>query len=69
VALAWVLHQKWVSTVIIGAKDPSQLADNLGASEVSLSPEAIKRLDAASALPAEYPAWMIERQGAERMVK
>jgi aryl-alcohol dehydrogenase-like predicted oxidoreductase len=69
VALAWVLHQKWVSTVIIGAKDAQQLADNLGASDVSLSPEAIQRLDAASALPAEYPGWMIERQGADRMPK
>jgi aryl-alcohol dehydrogenase-like predicted oxidoreductase len=66
VALAWLLHQKVVSTVIIGAKSDEQLADNLGAAEVALSAEDMKRLDEVSALPKEYPGWMLERQGAER---
>ena len=66
IALAWLLHQPAVSTVIIGAKKPEQLADNIKSTEVSLTTEELARLDLISKLPAEYPAWMIERQGADR---
>ena len=65
-ALAWLLHQPVVTSVIVGAKRPDQLADNLGAVDVELTPEDLARLDAASALPPEYPGWMIERQGGLR---
>lgn len=65
-ALGWLLHQKAVSSVIIGAKRPEQLADNLGAVEVELNAEELARLDAVSKLPAEYPGWMLERQGGYR---
>jgi aryl-alcohol dehydrogenase-like predicted oxidoreductase len=63
VALAWLLSRKAVSTVIVGAKTPEQLADNLQASELTLTPEELQTLEAASALPPEYPGWMLERQG------
>jgi aryl-alcohol dehydrogenase-like predicted oxidoreductase len=63
VALAWLLHQPQVTTVIVGAKRPEQLADNIKATELRLSPEELQRIDAVSKLPAEYPAWMLERQG------
>lgn len=66
VALAWLLHQPVVTSVIIGAKRPDQLADNLGATGVRLSAEELATLDAASALKPEYPGWMLERQGAYR---
>ncbi|MGX7896111.1 aldo/keto reductase [Tsuneonella sp. HG222] len=66
VALAWLLAKPAVSTVIFGAKRPDQLADNLGAVDVSLSAAQIERLDAASALRPEYPGWMIERQSSYR---
>jgi len=66
VALAWLLHQPQVTSVIIGAKRPEQLADNLGAARLLLSAEELKLIDAASALPAEYPGWMFERQGEYR---
>jgi len=66
VALAWLLHQPQVTSVIIGAKRPEQLADNLGAARLVLSAEELKLIDAASALPAEYPGWMFERQGEYR---
>jgi aryl-alcohol dehydrogenase-like predicted oxidoreductase len=62
-ALGWLLHQRAVSSVIVGAKRPDQLADNLGAVEVAFSADELARLDTVSKLPAEYPAWMIERQG------
>lgn len=66
VALAWLLHQPQVSSVIIGAKRPDQLADNLAATQVRLSGEELAALDAVSCLPAEYPGWMLERQGEYR---
>ena len=57
VALNWVLGRPTVSTVIIGARDEAQLRQNLGAVGWSLTPEQVKRLDAASARPAAYPYW------------
>ncbi len=66
VALAWLLARPLVSTVIVGAKTPEQLADNLGASGLALSAEDMAALDAVSSLPPEYPGWMIARQGAAR---
>lgn len=66
IALAWLLHQQAVTSVIIGAKRPEQLDDNLAATSVQLSDEELKQLDAVSALPGEYPGWMLERQGEYR---
>jgi aryl-alcohol dehydrogenase-like predicted oxidoreductase len=66
VALAWLLHQPQVTSVIVGAKRPEQLADNIGATEVQLSPDELARIDAASKLRPEYPGWMLERQGETR---
>ncbi|MHA6721803.1 aldo/keto reductase [Sphingomonas sp. RS2018] len=66
IAIAWLLHQRHVSSVIVGAKRVEQLADNLGAIDITLSADELARLDTASALPREYPGWMIERQGEYR---
>ncbi len=65
-ALAWLLHQPVVSSVIIGANKPEQLADNLQATAVKFSEAELLQLDEVSKLPAEYPGWMIERQGGDR---
>jgi aryl-alcohol dehydrogenase-like predicted oxidoreductase len=66
IALAWLLHQPQVTSVIIGAKRPDQLADNLASTQVKLTAEELATLDAVSQLPAEYPGWMLERQGGMR---
>ena len=66
IALAWLLHQPQVTSVIVGAKRPDQLADNLAATNVGLSPEELRQLDEVSRLPAEYPGWMFDRQGEYR---
>ncbi|MDM0022545.1 aldo/keto reductase [Variovorax saccharolyticus] len=66
VALAWLLHQKQVTSVIVGARRPEQLADNLGATQVRLSAGELAQLDQASRLPPEYPGWMFARQGENR---
>jgi len=62
IALAWLLTRPFVTSVIIGAKTQEQLADNLAASDVRLTPGQIAQLDSASALPSEYPGWMVARQ-------
>lgn len=66
IALAWLLHQSVVTSVIVGARRVDQLVDNLAAVAVRLSDDELAALDAASALPPEYPGWMLERQGAYR---
>ena len=63
IALAWLLHQPQVTSVIVGAKRPEQLADNMAATQVVLSAAELGQIDAVSRLPAEYPGWMFERQG------
>lgn len=66
VALAWLLTRPFVTSVIIGAKSAAQLDDNLAASGLTLTPEQVEALDAASALPSEYPAWMVDMQNRGR---
>jgi aryl-alcohol dehydrogenase-like predicted oxidoreductase len=66
VALAWLLYQPQVTTVIVGAKRPEQLADNIASTQLTLSQDELAQLDAVSALPSEYPGWMFERQGEVR---
>ncbi len=64
IALAWLLHQQVVTSVIVGAKRIEQLNDNIGATDVALTPEELDALGQVSGLPAEYPGWMFETQGA-----
>lgn len=66
VALAWLLHQPAVTSVIIGAKTREQLEDNLAASDLELTSEELAALEPVSALPPEYPGWMLERMGNQR---
>lgn len=58
VALAWLLHQPHVTSVIVGAKRIDQIDDNVGAVDVILTDAELASLDAASALTPEYPGWM-----------
>ncbi|HEY1632008.1 MAG TPA: aldo/keto reductase [Rhizomicrobium sp.] len=67
VALAYILAKSFVTTVIIGTKTLEQLDDNLAAAGLELTGAEMSKLDEVSALPAEYPGWMLARQGAERV--
>ena len=67
VALAWLLAKPWVSTIIVGAKTTEQLADNIAATDLKLSADEVAQLDKVSALPPEYPGWMLERQAGMRV--
>jgi aryl-alcohol dehydrogenase-like predicted oxidoreductase len=67
VALAWLLAQQHVTSVIIGAKNQEQLLDNIAATELTLAPEQLQAISEASTLPGEYPQWMLTRQSADRL--
>jgi aryl-alcohol dehydrogenase-like predicted oxidoreductase len=69
IALAWVRQQKGVTSTIIGAKNIGQLNANIKSTEVELSADDLKKIDEISALPKEYPGWMVERQSADRALK
>jgi aryl-alcohol dehydrogenase-like predicted oxidoreductase len=69
IALAWVRLQHGVTSTIIGAKKVDQLLDNVQSTEVVLSGDDIARINDVSALPKEYPGWMVERQSADRAIK
>jgi aryl-alcohol dehydrogenase-like predicted oxidoreductase len=58
IAIAWVLSKPFVSSVIIGANNIDQLEDNLGAADLNLEQEDIRRLDELTAIPVPYPEWM-----------
>ena len=57
VALAWTLARPGVTSLVIGVRTEEQLRSNLDAVELTLAPEEIDRLEAASRLPLLYPYW------------
>ena len=67
ISLAWLLAKPVVTSIIIGAKRLDQLHDNLAAVELRLTQDEVKSLDEVSALPAEYPGWMLPVQGGDRL--
>ncbi|MCL2900281.1 aldo/keto reductase [Brenneria tiliae] len=67
VALAWILHNDAVSSVIIGARRDDQLEDNLKAVNVILDPQEIARLNEVSRLPLLYPYWHQAQTAADRL--
>lgn len=66
VALAWLRHQRAVTSIILGVKRVAQLDANLAASEITLSTDELDRLAAAGAPAPEYPAWMLAHSSAAR---
>jgi len=67
VAIAWLLAKPAVTSVIIGARNESQLHDNIAATGLKLTAAELETLDQVSALPREYPGWMLELQSADRL--
>ena len=63
------LHGSWKSQVtsVIGAKRLDQLQDHLAAIELTLTQDELRQLDEVSALPPEYPGWVLPFQGADRL--
>ena len=67
VSLAWLLAKPVVTSVIIGAKRLDQLQDNLAAVKLTPTQDELRQLDQVSALPPEYPGWVLPFQGADRL--
>jgi aryl-alcohol dehydrogenase-like predicted oxidoreductase len=67
VALAWLVARPGITTVIIGARNDEQLADNLAAADLRLSAEEISRLEAVSRPPLIYPFWHQRKTAADRL--
>ena len=65
-ALAWLLNNPTVTSVIIGAKKTNQLEDNLKSIDITFTQTELQKLDEVSKLTPEYPGWMLERQGGDR---
>ena len=66
VALAWLLAQPGVTSIIIGANKMSQLEDNLKAADIELTAEEVEQLSRTTAPLQMYPQWMIELQNQGR---
>lgn len=62
VALAWLRDRPGVTSVIVGARRPEQLQDNLAAATLTLDTAAVSRLDELTRPEALYPGWMIAMQ-------
>lgn len=62
VALNWLLRRPTVSSVIVGARDRRQLAENLGAVGWALDDDQVARLDAVSRREPAYPYFPYYRQ-------
>ena len=67
VALAWLLERPAVTSVIIGARTIEQLADNLGAADLTLSDDEHARLEEVSRPPLLYPYWHQAKTAADRL--
>lgn len=67
VALAWLLHKPFISSVVIGARKESQLIDNLDAADLALSDDEMARLDLVSAPTLIYPYWHQQRTAFDRL--
>jgi aryl-alcohol dehydrogenase-like predicted oxidoreductase len=57
VALNWLLRRPTVASLIVGARDETQLKENFGAVGWKLTPEQVVRLDKASDVTPAYPVW------------
>lgn len=60
VAIAWLLAKKAVTSVIVGASKPEQLADNLAAVDITLGADEIMDLDELTKPGLIYPNWFTE---------
>ncbi len=65
-ALAWLLKQPAVTTVIIGANKMEQLDDNLKSIDIDFTPDEMQKIAEVSKLPVEYPGWMLDFTGQDR---
>ncbi len=67
IALAWLLGRPTVTSVIVGARNEAQLADNLKAAVLELTHEERAALDRVSLTPLQYPYWHQAQTASDRL--
>ncbi len=67
VALGYLMAKPAVTSLIVGARNEDQLADNLAAADLVLSADEMSRLDDVSAQPLSYPHWHQAKTAADRL--
>jgi aryl-alcohol dehydrogenase-like predicted oxidoreductase len=67
VTLAWLLGRPGVTSVIVGARNEEQLADNLAAASLGLTPQEHARIDEIGAPPLPYPLWHQAADASDRL--
>ena len=67
VSLAYTLAKPAVTSLVVGARTPEQLRDNLGAADLVLSPDELARLDQVSGEPLRYPYWHQANTSSDRL--
>jgi aryl-alcohol dehydrogenase-like predicted oxidoreductase len=66
IALAWLLHQPAVTSVLFGARTVTQLVDNIDAANIRLTAEELAALDQATAIPPDYGPWLVRNARTDR---
>ena len=67
VGLAWLLGRPGVASLIVGARNGEQLADNIAAASLTLTQDERRRLDEVSAPPLIYPYWHQANTAGDRL--
>lgn len=65
-ALNYLLRKPAVSSLVIGARTPEQLTENLKATDWVMGADEVAQLDELCPLPHVYPYWFLERTGMDR---
>jgi len=67
VALAYIIGRPGVTSVIVGARTPEQLRDNLAAANLELAADELTQLDEVSAQHLTYPHWHQAKTSGDRL--
>ncbi len=67
VALAYIAGRPGVTSVIVGARTPDQLRDNLAAADLELTADEVAALDDVSGSPLSYPFWHQAKTSTDRL--
>jgi len=67
VALAWLLARPAITSLVVGARNEKQLADNLAAADLVLDDSEITKLEAVSRPALLYPYWHQRNTASERL--
>jgi aryl-alcohol dehydrogenase-like predicted oxidoreductase len=66
-ALAWVLRQPAATSVLFGARNPEQVADNVKATELALTEEDLALINAAAEPVLDYGVWTMRGSPSARL--